>query len=220
MVQQEHPRDLATETTIKLPRRFTAGEVVAVDVDESTYMEMYAESFHEWVDGVVTKMSPVTLKHNNLTGYLYELLRAYFHLKPIGLVVTEPFVMRLETVKSRREPDLQVILNTSKERLTETYMDGPADIVIEVVSAATMRVDYGEKLEEYEQGGAPEYWLLNPLRSESFFRRLNRDGEYQLVPLDTHDNYTTPLLPNFKLHVPMLWQDDLPGLGDVWAMVK
>jgi Uma2 family endonuclease len=80
----------------------TGGEIVSA----SDYMERYAHASYEWVEGRIIKMAPVSLLHNLIVGYLRDLLRAYFSLNPIGQVIDHPFVMRLDSTESRREPDL------------------------------------------------------------------------------------------------------------------
>jgi Uma2 family endonuclease len=193
-------------------------QIIAENVSEEDYMEHYAESFHEWVQGYVIKMSPVRLEHDKLTNYTRSLLEAYFTLNPIGIVIGAPFVMRLES--SRREPDLQVILNAHSDRVKDTYTDGPADICIEVVSPSNAAVDYGAKLEEYEAGGVQEYWMFDPQRRAAYFYRLNDQGVYISTPTDATGSYQTPLLPQFKLSVATLWQDELPNYVEVLESVK
>jgi len=196
------------------------GPIVATGVSADEYMERYAAHFYEWVRGFVIKMSPVALKHDSLDDYVRDLLKAYFSFNPIGRVIGAPFVMRLDSTHSRREPDLQVILKTNPGELTETYMHGPADICIEIVSAESVARDYGEKFEEYEAGGVREYWILDPIRSQTHFYRLDENGIYRLILPDAEGNYRTPLLPQFVLHVPTLWEDTLPDLVAIVEAVR
>jgi Uma2 family endonuclease len=206
--------------TITLPRSLPTGEIVAVDVSEAEYMEQYAEAHHEWVRGVVVKMSPISLNHAELVDYLKNLLQAYFSLHPIGKVLGEPFVLRLEAAGSRREPDLQVILQDNLANLKDTYMDGPADLCIEVVSPGSVAVDYGERLAEYEKGGVGEYWIIDPVRRACHFHRLTGEGVYQHHSAGEDGLYTTSRLSGFTLDVPTLWQPELPDYGAVWQMVQ
>lgn len=206
-------------TKIQLPQVMPSGEIVGLNVTAEAYMRDYADSYHEWIDGVVIKMASVSLQHKKLEGYLYELLRAYFALHPVGQVIAAPFVMRLEAVSSRREPDLQVILHSNEGTLTDTYMDGAADICIEIVSPGTVSSDYGDKLREYEAGGVREYWIIDSHRREVRFHRLGANQTYQLImPIEGH--YTTPLLPKLRVEVAALWSDTLPNVLDVVALVK
>jgi Uma2 family endonuclease len=206
------------EIILALPELHTlpSGDIVAVGISGDDFMAFY-EGHYEWVRGYVIRMSPVTARHDDLTTYLRDLLRAYFALRPLGLVRGDPFVQRIDAVNSRRQPDLQVILRTNPGQLTETAMIGPADICIEVVSSGSVRTDYGDKFEEYERGGVAEYWLFDPLREQAFFYRRGANGLYQIVAPDADGHYTTPLLPGLRLHVPTLWADELP---DILAVVE
>ena len=188
------------------------GEVVATNISLEDYLEHYAADHCEWVEGVVIRVSPSHYKHMKLIYFLYQLLDTYFALRPIGQVVGQPFVMRLPAFPNRRrEPDLIAVLKINPYELKETFMDGPADIVIEIVSEESAERDHGEKFIEYEKGGVPEYWIIDPLRQETRFYRLHVDGRYRRQTEDEHGDYQTPALPDLKLHVPTLWQNDLPG---------
>jgi Uma2 family endonuclease len=194
--------------------------IEATGVSAEDYLANYAADFYEWVQGKLIKMPPVSLHHNDLTAYLDDLLSTYFHFRPIGRTVSAPFVMTLESTQSRREPDLQVILKTNPGKLTDTQMIGPADICIEVVSPESDQRDHGEKFVEYEQGGVGEYWIVDRLRNECRFYRLNENKRYQSISTDDADSYTTPLLPDFALHVPTLWQHPLPSPPRVVEMIS
>lgn len=203
--------------TIKLPYSAHSGDIIALNISDEMFMEQYAENFCEWVEGVVYKMSPVSAKHDDLTGFLRELIRGYLALRPIGTIRSAPFVMKLG--KSRREPDLQIILKDGKAKLEETYTDGAADICIEIVSPSNEGVDYGEKLREYEAGGVREYWIIDPHRKECRFQRLNSEGVYKLI-IPEEEVYMTPLLPDFRLDTQVFWRVEMPNLFEVAEMLK
>lgn len=177
------------------------------------YMEKYAAHHYEWVEGILIEMSPVSGKHDDITYYLRQLLSAYLEFRPIGVIRSDPFVLRLPKFpKRRREPDLMVILEANRENLKDTFMDGPADICIEVVSQESTKRDYGEKLEEYEAGGVPEYWIIDPIRKNALFFQRDAEAErYSRVEINADGNYSTPALPDLKLHVATLWGETLPG---------
>lgn len=193
------------------PWEYRPEEIVATNVPFDTYLARYAANFCEWDNGVVMKMSPLHERHDLMTRFLALLLAAYFELNPIGLIRQAPFVMVLIDQSYSPEPDLQVILKTNPHELTPTRMNGPADICIEVISPESVDRDRGRKFAAYERGGVREYWLIDPLRDEALFYRLNDDGIYLPQVPDADGNYQTPLLPHLRLHVPTLWQESLPG---------
>lgn len=205
--------------TVALPATFPAGEIVATGVPEDDYLAHLAGEFHEWVRGVVIKITPVSARHDLLSAYLRLLFDAYLEQRPIARAHSQPFVMRLETTGSIREPDLQIVRNDNPGDLTDTGMIGPADVCIEIVSPESEHRDYGEKYLEYERAGVREYWIIDPMRQRALFNRLNDADVYAAIAPDEAGDYRTPVLPGLRLHVPTLWQSDLPGAAATVAAV-
>lgn len=197
-----------------------SGEIIATGVSEEDFLEKYAEHHCEWVNGTVIKMAPATFRHNAIIGYLYMLFSAYFELSPIGLVALSPFIQRLPGIRVNREPDLMVVLSSNPAQLTDTVVNGAADICIEVISPESGLRDRGEKFEEYEQGGVGEYWIFDYRREEASFYRLNHEGVFVRQAADVDGNYRTPLLPDLVINVPTLWRKKLPGLISIVKAVE
>jgi Uma2 family endonuclease len=223
MASMELERELAVVAGDQAQSQVTA-EIIATGVSFEEYLDKYAGDFCELVEGNVIKMSPIHEDHDKLTRYLASLLDAYFEIRPIGQIRIAPFVMKISSDSPKREPDLQIILNTNLGELKPTYMDGPADICIEIISPGSVDEDRGKKFTEYEKGGVGEYWIFDPIHKEALFYRLNAEGIYAPQQADADGNYRTPALPGLVLHVPTLWQEQLPGpiavAQAVQAMVK
>ncbi len=183
---------------------------VPVSFDE--YMEKYAAHFYEWVDGELIAMSPSSARHVALLHYFVGALSGYITFNPIATIMSAPFAMRVDTVRSGREPDVMVILNDSPSELTETALIGPADVCIEIVSPESVERDHGKKYAEYEKAGVREYWIIDPIHQETRFYRLNDGGRYKLQGTDATGVYQTPLLPRFALPTNVLWQERLPNM--------
>lgn len=110
-------------------------------------------------------VSPASIIHQQLASLLEALIRVFVEVTSAGRLIRAPFAMRLGVLSRVREPDL---LFVSKERLglvLDTYLDGPADAAIEIVSSESVGRDRGEKFVEYERSGVREYWLIDPDRS-------------------------------------------------------
>jgi Uma2 family endonuclease len=112
--------------------------------------------------------------------------------------------MRLE--QSGREPDLLFVAQEHLERLRESFLDGPADLVVEILSPESAGRDRGEKFYEYEEAGISEYWLVDPLRQEVEFYQLDAQGRYRLTLPDTEGIYRSKMLGGFWLPVAWLWK--------------
>src|SRR5687768_6439469 len=117
----------------------------------------------EWVDGRVELLSPVHEGHESLSGWLYALCRVYVETKGLGRVLGAPFLIHLPTRPSGREPDMIFLRSQNLDRIKGGYMEGPADVLVEVVSPESVARDRETKYSEYEKAGIREYWLLDPM---------------------------------------------------------
>lgn len=173
-----------------------------------TYEEFIADetlSHHEWVDGEVFEKGVITEEHNGITAFLLGLLLSFVEAHEVGRIFYEPWNMKLRGSLPGRCPDLLVVLRANAGRIRKQFLDGPADVVVEVVSPSSAAVDRGAKFYEYEAGGVPEYWLIDPERQVAEFYHLDERGRYQLLPA-TDGVFRSVELPGFWLRVAWLWE--------------
>jgi Uma2 family endonuclease len=166
------------------------------------------DTLAEWVDGAIIVTSPANLRHQEIGRFLVTTLGLLTDIHALGRVVGAPFQMKLP--RSGREPDVLYIANAHLDRLTPTYLDGPADLVVEVISPDSVHRDRETKFAEYQEAGIPEYWLLDPQAEQAEFYRLNAAGRYERVALDADGIYHSQVVPGFWLRVVWLWQQPLP----------
>jgi len=169
------------------------------------------DTWAEWVDGEVIVFSPARDRHQGVSDFLISVLKFYVELRGLGWVRSAPFLMRLPNRPSGREPD---ILFVAKDRLAiiqETYLDGPADVVVEIVSPESVGRDRGDKFLEYETAGIKEYWFIDPDRRQTEFYRLGEGGQYQLVIGGAEGVFHSQVIPGFWLKIQWLWQDPWPS---------
>jgi Uma2 family endonuclease len=176
------------------------------------------DTLAEWVAlpgeevGEVVMTSPASDQHQNLADFLIAVLRPYVESHGLGWVRSAPFQMKLA---HGREPDLLFVATEHLDRLREAFLDGPADVVIEIVSPESVSRDRGEKFYEYEAGGVREYWLIDPLRQVAEFYRLGERGHYGVALAGREGVYRSEVLAGFWLRVEWLWQEPLPKTLDV-----
>lgn len=194
------------------------------EVQKMTYEEFLdwcdEDTWAEWVDGEVVMVSPASVPHQRISRFLFVLLQTIVERHDVGEVLSAPFPMRLGELRRGREPDLLFIAKEHLDRLKETYLDGPADLVIEIVSPESGPRDRGEKYYEYEAAGVREYWLIDPDRQQAEFYRLNRKNRYELIAPDADGIYRSEVIANFWIRVSWLWQKPLPRVLDVMRELK
>jgi len=185
------------------PRKMTYEEFLAW-ADEDTLAE--------WVDGEVVMYSPANNRHQDIAGFLESVLRSFVEVRQLGIVRSAPFQMRL--ADSGRESDLLFVATNHLDRLKETYLDGPADLVVEIVSPESAGRDRGDKFYEYARGGVSEYWLLDPEMEWAEFYQLEK-GRYRVAFSGKEGRYEARVLPGLWLRVEWLWLEPLPKVLDV-----
>ncbi|MFQ6033640.1 MAG: Uma2 family endonuclease [Candidatus Bipolaricaulia bacterium] len=192
---------------------------IEIPTKRLTYEEFLAwcdeDTWAEWVDGKVIVLTPASDKHQDLVRFLVQVLGIYVEMKDLGVVRPAPFQMKTGPELPGREPDILFIAKEHLDRLKETHLDGPADLVIEIVSSESRLRDRGEKFAEYEIGGVQEYWLIDPEERRADFYRLGEDGRYRIVDLEPEGIYRSQIIPDFWLRVEWLWQEPLPPVLDV-----
>lgn len=97
------------------------------------------------------------------------------------------------------QPDLIVILQS---RLgiyrPEGVVVDPPDIVVEIISPSSQRVDRVGKMALYARFGVPEYWIVDPRERTSVLNALDR-GVYRAVELDADGGVSSHQFPGLRI---------------------
>ena len=173
------------------------------------------DTWAEWVDGEVEMVSPATTQHQLLKKLLVGVLDGWAQHHALGIVLDAPFQMRLANRPSGREPDVLFVANEHHDRMKATFLDGPADLVVEIISPESIGRDRGDKFVEYEAAGVREYWLIDPERQQAEFYLLGADRRYHVMGVGANGIFRSQVVDGFWLRVAWLWQDPLPKVVDV-----
>lgn len=173
----------------------------------SDFLKSYDGMFAEWVDGKVTVTPPASLIHQNALGFLKVVLDIFVEEHGLGIVLGAPFQMKL--AKSGREPDIFFVAHKNTGRLHNMYLEGPADLAVEIVLPESGARDRGEKFYEYEAGGVREFWLIDPIRQQAEFYLLGEDKLFHHLSPDANDVYHSTIIPGFWFKVGWLWEQPL-----------
>ncbi|MFQ6055944.1 MAG: Uma2 family endonuclease [Methanosarcinales archaeon] len=161
------------------------------------------DTLAEWVDGKIERYSPASFAHQDVVRWLTSVLCIYAESKNLGVICPAPFQMKIGRDLPGREPDIIFVKKENLGMLKETYLDGPADLAIEIVSEESRLRDRREKFAEYEIGGVKEYWIIDPeLKSVDFF--VLKEGRYSKKE-DEHGIYRSEVLQGFWIKVEWLW---------------
>ena len=176
--------------------------------EEEFYRVADEDSDWEYLDGRILMHSPASDQHENLFRFLLTLLSAYLDEKRGAVVRGSRYPMRLDANWSP-EPDILVVREHRRQLMTPRRLEGPADMVIEIVSESDPGLDYREKLPRYRQAGIEEIWIINPFENE-VLAEVNTLTGYATQVLSS-GRLESKVLPGFWIEVSWLWQGELPS---------
>jgi Uma2 family endonuclease len=173
-------------------------------LDYADYLKLPDEPRGEVVEGVFTMVPGPNFNHQTIQHKLAHLIQLYLDDRPeVGVVCPAPMdvVLRRERPALILQPDL-LFITAARMAIVENHVMGAPDLVVEIISPSSVRMDSVRKREFYARFGIQEFWLVWPVEERIDVFRL-ADGGYgeaetfepSGVPL------TTPLLPGFELPV-------------------
>ncbi len=122
-----------------------------------------------------------------------------------GQSLGRDFVMRLG--ENGFTPDLLFFKSQDRNRLFSYYLDGPAELVIEILRPGHEYCDRVIKRNYYEAAGVPEYWILDSRTQQVEFWRLI-DGCYQQQFPNPDGRYRTQSVPGLAFWAHLVWRED------------
>lgn len=161
-------------TAIHLERPLIADDLAGMPDDGRRY---------EIVGGELIVSPSPSQRHQNASTNLLFMIRHHLGQTGSGMVFAAPFDVRLGS-HDIVQPDLLVVLERNRPYLRHDGVSGAPDLVIEIVSPASMRIDRVRKAAIYATFGVPEYWIVDP-DARTILAQSLENGQYQ--PLTSDD---------------------------------
>ena len=138
----------------------------------------------ELIDGVLYDMAPPSRIHQELVMRLSNVLFNHIHNNHGQCrIYPAPFAVNLDADdKNWVEPDISVICDSSK--LTDRGCAGAPDLVMEIVSPSSRKMDYSLKNALYSQSGIREYWIVDPAKEKVVVYCYEQDDDPYLYTFD------------------------------------
>ena len=153
------------------------------------YWNLPEEERAELINGKFYDMAPPSRIHQKLVSKLTALFNQYItdHHGSCE-VYPAPFAVNLDADdKDWVEPDVSVICDPNK--LTDRGCSGAPDLIFEIVSLSSRKMDYSLKNMIYSQAGVREYWIVDPAKEK--------------VVVYCYENDSDPCLYSFDADVPV-----------------
>jgi Uma2 family endonuclease len=168
-------------------------------------------------DGIVRELLGGTLiesrsfprNHQVVASNLMWILQQYLRESGLGSAYP-PRVDVLLGPYDIVQPDIIVI---RRERLRiyqpEGTVEGPPDLIVEITSPSSYRIDHVQKMALYARTDVPEYWIANPDRRKIALHLL-QNGIYSGIGVGTDGLISSAMFPGLRADP----KDVFAGLDD------
>lgn len=150
---------------------------------------------YELAAGHLELMSPApTPNHQVISSQLFNQLSSFCEKNFVILYSPIDVILAKNEV---RQPDIIMI---SRERLsivTDRGIEGPPDLIVEILSPSTALKDRKTKKTVYASFGVTEYWIVDPVHEtiEQWIQSDENKKEYQLLgTYGENDIITSPFI--------------------------
>ncbi|GAB4041221.1 Uma2 family endonuclease [Spirosoma gilvum] len=169
---------------------------------QAFYNWIHEDHKAEFINGAIIMQSPAKERHWAAVGNLYRLLSTYVIKHRLGRVASEKALVSL--TRNDYEPDICFWTAARSQDFDSEMMQFPApDLVVEVLSKSTEKIDRGIKFEDYAAHGVREYWIVDPRKQ--LIEQNSLDTDLQAFALDnTHRidyKIESIVLPDFRIPV-------------------
>jgi Uma2 family endonuclease len=153
---------------------------------------------YELIAGELLPMTAPSRYHQKISGNLYRLIDVFLEDNPMGDVYAAPFDVYLDDINVF-QPDLVFVSNARASILRPEGAVGAPDLVIEILSPSTARLDKQTKRPILARLGAREFWLVDPVLRQAQVYDLTVNPDQPAAVYQEGDSLQTPLLPGLVI---------------------
>ncbi|MBI4715000.1 MAG: Uma2 family endonuclease [Nitrospirae bacterium] len=162
---------------------------------------------HELIDGEHHMTPAPSTRHQRISRRLLTAFENFLKNSKRGEVFYAPTDVVLSDMDVV-QPDLLIVLAPHASIITEKCIQGVPDLLVEILSETTRKIDEVVKRKLYERYGVQEYWIVDPeLETVKIYRMTERGyARADEVSLEGGDALSTPLLPGLQISLSEIFE--------------
>ena len=138
-----------------------------------------ADYYFELIDGQFIKRNTPSGEHQFTQTRLLRYFMQFVYDKGLGEVFSSPTAVLLDA-NNIPIPDLVFLSNAKMDRFSPKYgIEGAPDLVVEIVSPSSFKMDRFEKRDSYLNFGVIEYWVVDT-KYKSVEVHILKENRYEL----------------------------------------
>lgn len=159
---------------------------------------------YEVLDGVLSVSASPVPRHQIVSANLVHLLTGHVRARRLGQVLFAPVDVILDR-HTVAVPDIVFISTARSAIVTERAIEGPPNLVVEILSPTTARRDRVLKARLYATFGVPHYWIVDPRREVLHMYEAAGGAYGQPRTFLGNAVASTPLFPRWRIDLARVW---------------
>ncbi len=150
-----------------------------ISIDDFLEYNDFEEGYlYELINGIIVKRASPSAAHQRVSRHLSRLMDNFIFDNKLGEFFSAPLDVYL-TQNDLTQPDL-IFVSNANAHIVGSYINGVPDLVVEILSPGTAKMDKGDKRNLYQKCGISEYWIVDP-KSQSIEVYFLEEGIYNLI---------------------------------------
>lgn len=182
---------MQTTTTVNKNIKFTYADYVLYPSNGKKLQLVGGEFF----------MTPAPrIYHQDVSGNIFVVLHEFVLARKLGKVYEAPTDVFLSD-KDVVQPDILFISKQRKHIITRNYIKGAPDLVVEILSETTKKLDLHVKRTLYAKYGVKEYWIVDPDKKKAEVLHLGKRGYEKGEIYKRGETLTSSVLTGLRISV-------------------
>jgi Uma2 family endonuclease len=153
-------------------------------------------------------MAPApNVRHQSISRNLEFILNQYVEEHDLGRVFDAPIDVIL-SYENIVQPDILFISKKNYGMITPQNIQGAPDLLIEIMSESSRKLDRIIKMNTYSNFGVEEYWVVDPAINQiEIFRKSKTGLKLFKTVQEEEGELTSPLFPGLKVNLKKVFEE-------------
>ncbi len=161
--------------------------------------------FYQLIEGDLYMAPSPDRFHQDILGNLYVIIRGHLAKHPAGSVHLAPSDVQL-TDLNVFQPDLYYVTRERRSILNDQGAAGPPNLVVEILSARTAKLDKGIKRQIYARCGVEEMWIIDPTSQRIAVYHFADGIDTPVGNYGMTEKFESILLPGLEIEVSKVFE--------------
>jgi len=161
--------------------------------------------YYQLIEGIIVISPSPSFHHQKIAGYIYQQIINYLDDDPLGIVIMSPCDVRLDD-HTVFNPDLFFVRKSNQRVVIDRTVQGPPDLVVEILSPSNFREDREFKRRAYARAGVEEMWIVDPLAHAIELHPLAQGENAAVTVVREPEPFAPAIFPGLQIDTAKLFK--------------